>query len=270
VTETPNDLRDAIRTALATTPAKHTQGHARPWDTHGTEHRYDATCALCRGEDDTLTDAVVTVVAEHLADARRLAARIHGIAKHPSFTAPADLAQALHEHATQLLDALGTGDRRDGAESSPTPPQTPAATREPPKRLRGSQRPAGGFSAFPKFPVHCGRLAEVEACKRPGEPFTVAMDPGDPAIDCTQCRIRLASDVLKPEEWCERYGCTVLDPDGWRRPDAPDWNERITLGVFHRLLAGSTTNAAATGAYERITVDLALLRTAEREAGSEP
>jgi hypothetical protein len=117
VTETPNDLRDAIRTALATTPAKHTQGHARPWDTHGTEHRYDATCALCRGEDDTLTDAVVTVVAEHLADARRLTARIHGIAQHPSFAAPADLAQALHEHATQLLAALGTGGGPGGAES---------------------------------------------------------------------------------------------------------------------------------------------------------
>jgi hypothetical protein len=54
---------------------------------------------------------------ERLTAARRLAARIHGIAKHPSFAAPADLAQALHEHATQLLDALGTGGEPGGAES---------------------------------------------------------------------------------------------------------------------------------------------------------
>jgi hypothetical protein len=54
---------------------------------------------------------------ERLAAARRLAGRIHGIAKHPSFAAPADLAQALHEHATQLLDALGTGGGPGGAES---------------------------------------------------------------------------------------------------------------------------------------------------------
>jgi hypothetical protein len=142
VTETPNDLRDAIRTALAATPAKHTQGHARPWDTHGTEHRYDATCALCRGEDDTLTDAVVTVVAEHLADARRLAARIHGIAKHPSFAAPADLAQALHEHATQLLAALGTGGGPGGAESNADGRTGPVATDAAPEPGREAQRGA--------------------------------------------------------------------------------------------------------------------------------
>lgn len=60
----PSDLRARILAALTTTPTKHETGRARPFDTHGTEHRYDGTCALCRGEADTLTDAVMAVLDE--------------------------------------------------------------------------------------------------------------------------------------------------------------------------------------------------------------
>lgn len=122
----------------------------------------------------------------------------------------------------------------------------------------GPQGGAEGVAPL-KFPVHCGHLGDVEDCRRPGEPFTVALDPGDPAIDCPRCRLRLASDVLKPQEWCDRYGLTILDPDGWRQAVAPDWNERIALSVFYVLLAASTSNVLATGAHDRITADLALV-----------
>jgi hypothetical protein len=68
LTESPIDLRAAILTALTTTPATHAADRARPLDTHGTEHRYDGTCALCRGEADTLTDAVLNVIDEKVVE----------------------------------------------------------------------------------------------------------------------------------------------------------------------------------------------------------
>lgn len=129
--------------------------------------------------------------------------------------------------------------------------------------------PQGAAHAFtlPKAHVHHGHSDTLADCRadarRDGEPFTVALDPGDPAIDCPRCRLRLATDVLRPEEWCDRYGLIILDPDGWRTHDAPDWNEPVTLGVFHTLLATSTANAVATGAYSRIMADLARVRAAE-------
>jgi hypothetical protein len=62
-TDTAPDLRDAILAALTTTPARrHANDVERPCAVHGTEHRYNATCALCCGEADTLTDAVITAL----------------------------------------------------------------------------------------------------------------------------------------------------------------------------------------------------------------
>jgi hypothetical protein len=71
---TPADdaLRHAITTALLTTPAPaftYTPGQEK-WDHHSTGpgvpgHRYSVTCALCRGDVDTLADAVLTAVAAH-------------------------------------------------------------------------------------------------------------------------------------------------------------------------------------------------------------
>jgi hypothetical protein len=68
-----DDLRARIAEALLTTPAGFMQAepdgveqHARrEWHRHD-RHRYHATCALCRGEEDTLTDAVMKVVQAEL------------------------------------------------------------------------------------------------------------------------------------------------------------------------------------------------------------
>jgi hypothetical protein len=49
-----------------------------------------------------------------------------------------------------------------------------------------------------------------------------------------------------PETWCAIYGIDIRDPDGWRGPDAPAWEQPITLDEFRRRLASSTvTNAIA-------------------------
>lgn len=69
----PDDLRARIAEALLTTPAGFVQAepdgveqHARrEWHRHD-RHRYHATCALCRGEEDTLTEAVMKVVQPEL------------------------------------------------------------------------------------------------------------------------------------------------------------------------------------------------------------
>ena len=69
------DLRARILEALNTAPASFVRddpesaaAHAsRPWRRHD-RHHYDGGCALCRGEADTLTDAVMAVVQLALAD----------------------------------------------------------------------------------------------------------------------------------------------------------------------------------------------------------
>lgn len=66
----------------------------------------------------------------------------------------------------------------------------------------------------------------------------------------------VAPERRPPEEWCESYGLVVLDPDGWRSPDAPDWHEPISLAEFWERVARSTTNGLATGADQRIVADL--------------
>jgi hypothetical protein len=73
-----DDLRARIAEALNTTAAGFMQAepdgvehhtrhewHRHEWHRHD-RHRYNATCALCRGEEDTLTDAVMKVVQPEL------------------------------------------------------------------------------------------------------------------------------------------------------------------------------------------------------------
>lgn len=60
-----DDLRARILEALNTAPAAGiTIDPDEPWRRHD-EHRYNAFCALCRGEAETLADAVMAVVNEH-------------------------------------------------------------------------------------------------------------------------------------------------------------------------------------------------------------
>lgn len=70
-----DDLRARITEALNTTPTKLLAGHPESLAFHADQltwdmisarhdrHTYMATCALCRGEADTLADAVMAVVA---------------------------------------------------------------------------------------------------------------------------------------------------------------------------------------------------------------
>lgn len=57
----PAPIRDLIDTALRTTP----RADCADWparEPHGQGHRYDMRCALCAGEADTLTDAVLAAL----------------------------------------------------------------------------------------------------------------------------------------------------------------------------------------------------------------
>lgn len=58
---TPDYLRARIATALATTSAADFAGSGLPMSQHGSGHTYHGGCALCRGEIDTLVDAVMAV-----------------------------------------------------------------------------------------------------------------------------------------------------------------------------------------------------------------
>jgi hypothetical protein len=49
-----------------------------------------------------------------------------------------------------------------------------------------------------------------------------------------------ASEKRTPEEWCSQYGVDIADPDGWRHPDAPAWDEPITLADFYDRARQST------------------------------
>jgi hypothetical protein len=72
-------LRDQIAEALRTTPTKLLDNPAEQrgpslMHVHGSGHSYDMTCALCRGEADTLADAVLPVIEQHTARLRSRAA----------------------------------------------------------------------------------------------------------------------------------------------------------------------------------------------------
>lgn len=74
----PDDLRARITEALNTTPAGFVQAspdavafhYEHEWNRHD-KHQYMGSCALCRGEADTLTDALMAVVVAEL-DTERL------------------------------------------------------------------------------------------------------------------------------------------------------------------------------------------------------
>jgi hypothetical protein len=76
----PDDLRARIAEALNTTPAQFIQDAPdgedwfkdRPYRRHD-QHRYDGGCAMCRGETDTLADAVLAVVQSEVDRLRRRA-----------------------------------------------------------------------------------------------------------------------------------------------------------------------------------------------------
>lgn len=55
-------------------------------------------------------------------------------------------------------------------------------------------------------------------------------------------RVRdLAWPELKtPDEWCKIKGFRIMDPDGWRGHDRPDWDCPLTEEAFMLLAAEST------------------------------
>ena len=58
------------------------------------------------------------------------------------------------------------------------------------------------------------------------------------------------------EQWCEEYGVDIADPDGWRHPDAPAWDEPITLADFYQRVSQSTTRVVGE---ERLSQDASKL-----------
>lgn len=61
----------------------------------------------------------------------------------------------------------------------------------------------------------------------------------------------LAAIIGRPErhpahvwerDYPDQAGCVVVDPDGWREPDAPEWDTPITLDEYRRRAAHSTAN----------------------------
>lgn len=108
-----DDLRARILEALNTAPAAEIRDDAgdaarhasKPWRRHD-QHHYDGCCALCRGEADTLADAVMAVLDEAIAQA------LHGYADRldaidpqcTALTGPAWYGQGWHEAANHLHD----------------------------------------------------------------------------------------------------------------------------------------------------------------------
>lgn len=63
-------------------------------------------------------------------------------------------------------------------------------------------------------------------------------------------------ELLTPEEWEERYGLHVVDPDGWRGPDAPSWATPITLRDFWARYTQSTARMVDDDTAARIRTDM--------------
>ena len=53
------------------------------------------------------------------------------------------------------------------------------------------------------------------------------------------------TEKLTAEQWCDRLGIRVVDPDGWRKQDAPAWSDPIDRGEFDKRAADSTIAPAA-------------------------
>ncbi|ACU71878.1 hypothetical protein Caci_2969 [Catenulispora acidiphila DSM 44928] len=63
------------------------------------------------------------------------------------------------------------------------------------------------------------------------------------------------AELRTPEEWGERYGVDIMDPDGWRSADAPAWTEPITLADFYERARRCTVRNCATVDWLRIACD---------------
>jgi hypothetical protein len=74
----------------------------------------------------------------------------------------------------------------------------------------------------------------------PGEQLVVTFDDGW-RIDPAPAPIVVAKRT--PEQWCAEYGIRILDPDGWRSKDAPDWTEPLTLAEFYDRAVQCTASA---------------------------
>lgn len=56
-------------------------------------------------------------------------------------------------------------------------------------------------------------------------------------------------EVCKPPiEWCIEMGVQVMDPDGWRGPGAPSWDEPITREEFVQRVSVSTVRTRTASA----------------------
>lgn len=75
------------------------------------------------------------------------------------------------------------------------------------------------------------------------------------------------TELLTPQEWCERYRVTVLDPDGWRDPHDPKpWDEPISLVEFASRSSKCTVDAL-NPEWDRVSRDAA---TARKQPVDEP
>lgn len=99
-----------------------------------------------------------------------------------------------------------------------------------------------------------------------------ADEPGSPD-ERTRAAVRRLAEVVDqrpavemrtPEEWCDQYGLTIADPDGWRERDAPPWDQPLALPEFWRRFNQCTVRAVDREAYDRIVADV---RAARAPAG---
>lgn len=117
----PDDLRARIAEALNTCPAQFIQDDPdegdwlkdRPIRRHN-QHCYDGSCAMCRGEADTLVDAVLTVVQPELDRRDRYEAQLRGMRASyrdawRSVARERDRYRAAWQSARQRAEAYGEG-----------------------------------------------------------------------------------------------------------------------------------------------------------------
>jgi len=110
--------------------------------------------------------------------------------------------------------------------------------------LIASRGPGWGGRAIPSLMLICGQRLWHAA--------------DEPLLDVnTLGRAHPAAATRTPEQWCDRYDFTVLDPDGWRGAMAPAWDKPLSLPEFYVRALESTTDGEASGAFDRIIHDIA-------------
>lgn len=75
----------------------------------------------------------------------------------------------------------------------------------------------------------------------------------------------MTTEQRTPEQWCQHYGLTVIDPGGWRTPDAPAWEQPIGLPEFWRRYSASTVDLVETGKYAVLIADVRAAQRGEQE-----